>query len=472
MALMKNAMRIAALCASALAAPCGGQVLDSPVPGRAIVRAKVGTPVEAVIAELHKALPDVTFAVADVSLAGRRLYLLDYEPASALLQVEPVLHALAATSAAADWGELRWAGHDPESHTGSVWFHTVGSLYAAQYAAPMLGLAEAHARSTGSGVVVAVLDTGIDAAHPVLAGRLAPGGYNFIAGGTDTADTGGHGTFVAGLIHLAAPDAKLLPVVVLDSDGIGDGWLFAQGLFHAIDRGVEVINLSLGSTYNSQAVEDALDEAKLLGIVVVAAGGNQNAGEAFEEFPAATGNALGVAAVNDLDVKADFSNYNEKFFISSPGDSTEQAPGEIDPDRSIVSALPGGEYGVWEGTSFSTAFVSGAAALIRAQHPEWPAGEITADQVAASLESTAVDISAQNPGYLGQLGAGRLDIAAAVQLGPPAPQLGDLDNDGTVSVNDLLLLLGAWGGTHSSADLDGDGTVSVTDLLLLLGNWG
>ncbi len=469
----RQGIHLAAIVVLALAAPCGGQVLDEPVPGRAIVRAKIGSPVEAVIDELHAALPDVTFSVADESLAGRRLYLLAYEPASALPQVDPVLHSLAGASAAADWGELLWAGHDPESHTGSVWFHSVGAMYTTQYPSSMLGLPAAHAQSTGAGTVVAVLDTGIDAAHPVLAGSLAPGGFNFVAGNADTADPSGHGTFVGGLIRLTAPDARLLPVVVLDGQGHGDAWLFAQGLFHAIDHGVEVINLSLGSTYKSEAVEVALDEADLHGITVVAAGGNQNAGEAFEEHPAADGGpALGVAAVNDLDVKADFSNYHQKFFISAPGDSTEVAPGEFDPDRSIVSTLPGGEYGTWEGTSFSTAFVSGAAALVRSQHPQWPADPSTAGAVAAALQSTAIDIDAQNPDYAGLLGAGRLDAAAAVMLGPPAPQLGDLDGDGTVAVNDLLLLLGAWGETHSSADLDGSGTVDVTDLLLMLGLWG
>jgi subtilisin family serine protease len=180
--------------------------------------------------------------------------------------------------------------------------------------------------------------------------------------------------------------------------------------------------------------------------------------------------AFGVAATDPGDVKADFSSYNRRLVISAPGDSSG-----VDPATSIVGLVPGDDYAVWEGTSFATAFVSATAALVRAQHPEWPASLGTYALVELVLTSTAADIYPQNPQFAGdmELGAGRLDAGAAVALGPPAPERpGDLDNDGDVDFIDLLNLLEDWGLVHSSADLDGNGTVAFGDLLIQLANWG
>lgn len=460
-----------------LAATQAAPAQDPPVPGRAVLRVEPGVSIDAVIDDLEAQLGGVTFAVEDDALAGRNLYLLSFEPAEPLAPVEMVLQQIEddPDNDLAVWGEVLYEGHDPEGNTGSLWFFTASGVdfYPDQYAGTALGLPAAHPRSTGQGVVVAVVDSGLDTAHPLFGGLIAPGGYDFVADSAQITDPYGHGTFVAGLIHLVAPDAKLLPVAVLDEQGAGDGWIFAKGMFHAIDRGVEVINLSLGSTYNSEAIADALEEARSLGIVVVAAGGNQDAGEELEQFPAVRTHCFGVAAIDDQDVKADFSNYNRDFLISAPGNSVaaEGQPDGFDPDRTIYSSLPGNDYGIWEGTSMSTAFVSGAAALIRAQHPEWPAAESTHALIEDALASTAVDITAQNPGFEGLLGAGRLDAAAATLLAPPAPALGDIDNDGTVGIADFLIVLGSWGLVHSSADLDGDGSVGLGDFLIVLGNW-
>ncbi|MHC4349901.1 MAG: S8 family peptidase [Planctomycetota bacterium] len=469
--------------------PCD-PVGDPLVFGDAIVRVAVGSTIEEVIADLeaHPDLAGVTFTVADDALAGRRIYLLSYFPPSSALAVIGVLDPEPGDPPppppppSIEWGEGLYENHDPESDTGSLWFHSVeGSVqFGNQYAQTMLGLPPAQERSTGQGTVVAVLDTGIDDTHPLLQNSIAPGGFNFIENNDNTTDlVYGHGTFVAGLIHLVAPDALLLPVVVLDLNGIGDAWILVKGMFFAIDQGVDVINLSLGSTYNSKAVETALEEAEGLGIVIVAAGGNCNAGEEREEFPAAGSNVIGVASVDDLDVKADFSNYNSKFVISAPGTSIPDAggPDGFDPDRTIYSALPGDQYGIWLGTSLSTAFVSGAVALLRSQHPEWPQDETTGRRVQQILEATAVDIDSipANAPYVGELGAGRLQAGAALALGA-----GDLNLDGSVDVVDFLMLLAAWGECPQGppepdpclADLNGDGAVGVGDFLFLLANWG
>jgi subtilisin family serine protease len=461
--------------------PAAGQVPDPLVSGRAIVRLLDGIAIGDFITQFeadHDGL-NLGLAASD-AIAAHRMHLLAFEAdgltEQQLDQLEIDFQSGYPTYLV--WGELLYEAHDPEGNTGSLWFHSVeGSVsFGSQYAAGTLGLDAAHAQASGQGTMVAVLDTGIDTSHPLLAGNIAPGGFNFIAGNDDVVDlVNGHGTFVAGLVHLVAPDAQLLPIVVLDSDGIGTAWSLTKGLFHAIDAGAEVINLSLGSTYNSEAVGDAMETAKLAGITVVSAGGNWGlGGDVWEEFPAAFSNGLGVAAVDDLDVKAAFSNYNSKFAISAPGTSIPDAggPDGFDPQRTIYSALPGDVYGIWEGTSFSTAFVSGAAALLRAQHPEWPPDETTESRVQRILEVTAVDIDSipANAPYAGELGAGRLEVAAALALGA-----GDLDLDGTVGINDFLLLLAAWGpcpvDDDCLADLDGDGVVGVVDFLTLLANW-
>lgn len=391
------------------------------------------------------------------------------------------------------WAEANYLGRAAEGKTGGLYVSQFGvgpTQYLGQYSSDLLGLPSAHAASTGIGTVVAVLDTGVDASHPALGDDVLPFGFNFItetsftgdvATGADSDGDGdpdelvGHGTFVAGLVHLVAPDAKILPVTVLDSEGIGDAFDIGEGMYFAIDKGVEIINMSLGSTYKSEIFEDAICEAQSLGIVVTAAAGNFNVEEP-EEFPAFVSHTLSVAALNDDDIKAPFSNYNDDMFISAPGDSIQLPGGQWDVTRSIIGPVPGGEYAIWQGTSFSTALVAGAAALVRSQHPEWPTSTIPITQVAAQIENyltgTALSVDALNPEYKEMLGAGRVRAGAAVAASPPAPTLGDLDTSGSVNGLDLATLLGDWGQTHTSADLNGDGVVGGIDLAILLGNWG
>ena len=153
-------------------------------------------------------------------------------------------------------------------------------------------------------------------------------------------------------------------------------------------------------------------------------------------------------------------------------------PKAFDPAHSMVSTLPDGGFGIWRGTSFSCALVSGAAALVRAQHPEGPSTAVPvgsiAETIVGTLSDTAVPIDAQNPEFEGLLGNGRLDVLAATLAGPPQAPEGDLDGDGLIGAADLSMLLSAWGacGTSCPADLDRDGSVGPADLVLLLGAWG
>ena len=233
--------------------------------------------------------------------------------------------------------------------------------------------------------------------------------------------------------------------------------------------------MSLGETYRSAALEDLVSEARGAGIVVVGAAGNLGQQE-LRFFPACDDNAIGVAALDWSDIRAPFSNYSDRLAISAPGDSAI-VDGVVDPALAIVGPVPGGAYAAWEGTSFATAFTSGLVALVRAQHPDWPSKAVPAlgvlTEMRNELAASAVPISAQNPGFNGLLGAGRIDAAAAVLRAPVAPPLGDLDLDGMVDAVDLGIVLGSWGPCEPSlrADLNADGKVDAIDLGIVLDAW-
>jgi subtilisin family serine protease len=358
------------------------------------------------------------------SIGSRKIYLV-LLPVAEGEEEEWLADLVAAPPSALRWAELNYEGQDGEGRTGSFYVSDVrgGNRYNNQYARDRLRLAEAHTISTGGGTIVAVLDTGVDAAHPLLAGRIAPGGYNYVNGNTNTADVGdgvdndgdgdideslGHGTFVAGLVTMVAPDAQILPIKVLDSDGRGAGFGFAAGIYRALDRGADVINMSLGSTYSAQALEDALFEARVNGVVVVGAAGNQ--GSEVEEFPAMKSNGFGVVAVDRYDVKAGFSSYNQDADLSAPG-------------VAIYSSIPenaeGHTYARWHGTSMAAPMVAGAAALLLSQHPDWPDDHSRHALVSGTLMGGAVDIEDLNPSFAGMMGAGRLDAAGALAVAEP-----------------------------------------------------
>jgi subtilisin family serine protease len=504
---------LAALLLPQVSARAGGldPNADPLVHGYAFVRMDAGVPVQQILDLINAHYPGINAHVAD-SISNVETFLIEFN-APTPVTLEARLKGEYKNPGPIKWGDLVYEGQAPEGKTGSTWVGQVvfDTSYTDQYLVPMIGADQAAAKSTGANVVVAVLDTGIDASHPELASSIAPGGFNFIANSDNTSDVGdgidtdgdkltdemtGHGTYVAGLIHLVAPDAKLLPVVVLNSDGIGDGWSFLKGIRYAMDHGVEVMNLSLATTYDSEGMYEALEEARQLGIIVVAAAGNISGNQNLREYPATMDPVIelfpndewlvfGVAAVDHDDVKASFSKYNRRLFMSAPGDSSISAQGDPTLTESIVSTLPGGEYRVWEGTSMATPLVSGAAALMRSQHPEWPANLQTFKNVRDRFMNTAIDLCEINPCYCPPpncsgvsqdedeplLGVGRIDIAAAVELGPTAPQAGDLNGDGVVAVDDLLKVISDWGQTHTSADITGNGIVDVDDLLFVINNW-
>jgi len=309
------------------------------------------------------------------------------------------------------WSELNYVNQAPEGRPG--YFFVSGAPGVDDetlYAPELLGYEAAQICGTGEGVIVAVLDSGIDASHPALQGHVSPNGWNALNDSANVRDVGngidddgdglvdemvGHGTHVAGIVVQVAPGATILPVKVLSSDGVGDAFYVAAGIHYAVDRGADIINLSLSSTYDARVVAEAVAEANEDGVVVVAAAGN-NSTERILEFPAADSGVMGIAATDKDDVKGEFSNFGEKIDMSAPG-------------VEITSTMPGGLYATWSGTSMAAPFVAGAAALVAAAHPSW-----TAQQISNRLIKTSGDLDLANPDFAGELGAGRLDIEAAV----------------------------------------------------------
>lgn len=475
------------------AAHADGPLIDPTVPGEIIVGLTPDATITGVLAKFNQSWPGTTLIDA---FEARKMYTLKLPAGVSEVVVSDIIEAwvnpnplIPDANRPLRWGDASYTAQSGEGRTGTIYVNVAvngGPLYAGQYVDGLLGITIAQQRSTGRGVVVAVVDTGIDATHPQLAGKVLPG-FNFRTNSTDTADVGdgvdndgdgspdesvGHGTFVAGLVSRVAPEALLLPVVVLDDEGFCSVYDVAKAIFYAIDRGVEVINVSIGSTYDGAVLEEALMEAQSRGIVVVGAAGNINADR--REFPASEDDfAFGVAALDELSIKAPFSSYAKQTFLSAPGTSKPLGgnPNVLDPNRSIYSLIPNSGYAAWEGTSLSAPLVSGAAALIRAQHPEWAPQASTWFAIHSLLATTAVNVDALNPPYAEKLGFGRVNISGAVNLGPVMPAVGDLNNDGAVDQLDLNKLLSDWGKVHSSADLNGSGSVEQLDLNLLLANW-
>lgn len=299
-----------------------------------------------------------------------------------------------------------WGGQDDGPYTG-------------QYAPEMLGLPAAHALSQGAGVVVAVIDTGVQLNHPELAPRLTAARIDFVDGDDVPEDEfgdgnnygAGHGTHVAGIIRLVAPQAQIMPIRVLDTDGRGYSATVAEAILFALENGANVINLSLGMPYESDLLEDIIEDATEEGVVVVASAGNLNSTQ--KQYPAATECVISVTAVDANRVKADFASYGEWLLLSAPG-------------VGIYSTLPVNGYGSWSGTSMAAPFAAGQAALLLGLNPG-----LNVVQVADLLGGTAVNLNPFNPGYVNQLGAGLIHIAAslnALQAGN-IPALGLLDDD-------------------------------------------
>ncbi|MEU6816267.1 type VII secretion-associated serine protease mycosin [Streptomyces sp. NPDC046860] len=295
------------------------------------------------------------------------------------------------------------------------------SIRAQQWGLSALHLDEAWRTTRGQGVTVAVLDTGVEEDHPDLAGNVLPGRdmVGFGAGPGDRA-WARHGTAMAGIIAGhghgpgsgsgvmgVAPEAKILPVRVILEDKdparakarVTRGNALADGIRWAADHGADVINLSLGDDSDSAHPEAGEDEAVQYalgkGVVVVASAGNGGDKGDHVSYPAAYPGVIAVTAVDRYGTRASFSTRRWYAAVSAPG---------VD----VVIADPDHRYYEGWGTSAASAFVSGAAALLKAERPE-----LTPPQVRKVLEDTARD--APSGGRDDSRGFGMIDPAAALR---------------------------------------------------------
>ncbi|MGH2933753.1 MAG: S8 family serine peptidase [Gaiellaceae bacterium] len=205
----------------------------------------------------------------------------------------------------------------------------------------------------GPASVVAVVDSGVQADHPALQGRVLPG-YDFVHGDTNANDDNGHGTAVAGIIASVCPGCRILPVKVLDEHRTGDWPTIAAGIVWAADHGAQVINLSVGGAHALDVVAAAVAQAVSKGVIVVAAAGNDGSDESF--YPASYPGVISVAAVDQTGARSSFSNFGGGITVAAPGCAT--APW-----------LESGYTSDFCGTSTAAPFVAGLAGLARAFDP-------------------------------------------------------------------------------------------------------
>ncbi len=317
--------------------------------------------------------------------------------------------------------------------------------YLFQPAAAIIGVQDVQTTfgATGAGIV-AIIDTGVDPNHSVLQGSLVPG-YDFVnnipGSGSElidltpsnlpfftqsTADVMaknvqvrvnqssvaildqssvaildqssvaildslpaafGHGTMVAGIVHLAAPTAQIMPLKAFKGDGTANLSDILRAIYYAADHGAAVINMSFSLLTSSGELQDALNYAENLEVACVASAGNT--GTSIVASPANLVKVIGVASTSNLDARSTFSSYGKGVWLTAPGEQ-------------IITTYPGQNYAVASGTSFSAPFVAGAAAIANQFHPL--AGYSTTSKAVGHAQQLTPD-----------LGYGRLDLYQAVQ---------------------------------------------------------
>jgi subtilisin family serine protease len=296
---------------------------------------------------------------------------------------------------------------------------TVPSNYTTQTATGIIRLSDARTatRLTGSGVV-AIIDTGADPDHPALAGVLVPG-YDFIrdvAGFSELADLDptmaaqlqqsttsildaqntltlngsavailnqsttsildqsttsildsslaefGHGTMVAGIVHLVAPTAKIMPLKAFNANGSSNLSDIIRAIYYATDHGANIISMSFSLGQPSPSLQAAVQYALNKNVILVASSGND--GLKTQVFPASYGGVQGIGSSTSSDTRSSFSNYGS-------GVVTFAAPGEA-----VITTFPGGNYAAGWGTSFSAPMLAGSAALVLQVRPSAKPGDV------------------------------------------------------------------------------------------------
>ena len=256
----------------------------------------------------------------------------------------------------------------------------------------------------GTGVIVAIVDTGIDYNHPDLDDNCLDTGYDFVNDDDDPMDDKGHGTHCAGIVAAednalgvigVAPGASLMAVKVLDSSGSGYISWIASGITYAANESADVISLSLGGGYDLEILENAVNYAYNKGCVVVAAAGNEGRRQIRDNvgYPARYDSVIAVAATTSYDTRPRFSSTGPDVELAAPGDY-------------VNSTYPDDAYASMSGTSMACPHVAGVAALVISS------GITDNDAVRSKMQTTAEDIG--STGLDWEFGYGLVDAEAAV----------------------------------------------------------
>lgn len=296
------------------------------------------------------------------------------------------------------------------------------------WALQRVNLDELWAQSTGKGIRVAVIDTGVDVKNPQLTHAVDASlgmnnlpsknskGENIDRGNArGTTDTVGHGTRVAGIIAARpakgtgfvglAPDATIIPIQQNDADGDGTAITLTAAIRYAVRAGAGVINISqdtANAVEPDSRLQDAVDYALANNVVVVASAGNDGlGGNVKATYPASYPGVLAVAASDRNNERASFSQSGESVGVAAPG---------VD----MISTVPGGGHCSDDGTSFSAPYVAAVAALLKAKYPKW-----TPREIVAQIEQTA---ERSIPGHDRLVGWGVVDpVKALTDVDPAHP---------------------------------------------------
>lgn len=271
-------------------------------------------------------------------------------------------------------------------------------------------------------VVVAVVDTGVRFDHPDLAGIFYSTGYDFIDEDSDPTDLNGHGTHVAGTIAALTNNAlgvsgvcwggygvKILPIKVLDNDGLGNDWSVCKGIVYAVEHGAKVVNLSLAGESSSSLLEDTVSYAYNNNVVLVCAAGNDNSSVSY---PAAYDETIAVGAVRWDWQRAPYSNYGPEIDVVAPGGDMNVDQNDDGFDDGVFSTYwtssEGNTYAFLQGTSMAAPHVTGVVALMMSY------GLSGVEEIRSALCNTALDLGPE--GRDDEYGYGLIDAYQALTV--------------------------------------------------------
>lgn len=314
-------------------------------------------------------------------------------------------------------GSTAWANGSTAWANGSTaWANGEFMLIPANTAAWQqinLEQAQSVASNLGYGVVVAVIDTGVDLEHPAIIEGLAPASSwkDYVDNDATPQEKGvlgeggyGHGTSVAGIIRQIAPAAQIMPLRVLNSDGSGNVSDIALALVWAVDHGADIINMSLGSQKRSKAVDAAINYATSRDVIVISSVGNSGTEKVV--YPAKDAEnkgdkllRLSVTSVDSSDHKSDFASYHSSVEIAAPGED-------------IFGPAPEMRAASWSGTSMAAPVATGAITLALGENYSVPKKDLTDKLIGKSYDFYN---NSMNETYKDLMGKGRIDVAAFLE---------------------------------------------------------